>query len=155
MSESPVPEGPTAVPVQFRLVYVFYAISLLGSWLTLFGVGGALFGAVAVLPAIPILVFWGYVFSRRSRPRALLNACLVALVVGPCLIGLLWPARAAVSASHRRTACVNNLISLSLGWLMTCVALAETPPRDADRVVIVRNENTTTSHGRNSTPAGD
>ena len=38
-----------------------------------------------------------------------------------------------------------NLISLSLGWLMTCVALAETPPRDADRVVVVRNENSDVS----------
>ena len=48
-----------------------------------------------------------------------------------------------------------NLISLSLGWLTTGVALAEPAPRDVDRVLIVRDEITTTSQGRNSTLGGD
>ncbi len=40
---------------------------------------------------------------------------------------------------------LQNLITLSLGWLTACVALAQIPSRDADRVVIVRNENSPVS----------
>jgi hypothetical protein len=40
---------------------------------------------------------------------------------------------------------LQNLISLSIAWLMTCAALAETLPRGADRVVVVRNENSAVS----------
>ena len=40
---------------------------------------------------------------------------------------------------------LQNLITLSLGWLTACVGLAQSPPRDADRVVVVRNENSPVS----------
>ena len=40
---------------------------------------------------------------------------------------------------------LQNLITLSLGWLTACVALAQSPSRDADRVVVVRNENSPVS----------
>lgn len=40
---------------------------------------------------------------------------------------------------------LQNLISLSLGWLIACVALAEPPPHGADRVVVARNENSAVS----------
>ena len=37
------------------------------------------------------------------------------------------------------------LVCLSLAWLVTCTASAEAPPRDADRVAVVRNENSPVS----------
>ena len=40
---------------------------------------------------------------------------------------------------------LQNLITLSLGWLTACVALAQSPSRDADRVVVVRNESSPVS----------
>ena len=40
---------------------------------------------------------------------------------------------------------LQNLITLSLGWLTVCVALAQIPSRGADRVVVVRNENSPVS----------
>jgi hypothetical protein len=40
---------------------------------------------------------------------------------------------------------LQKLISLSLGWLIACIALAEPPPHDAGRVVIVRNESSAVS----------
>lgn len=36
---------------------------------------------------------------------------------------------------------LRHLVTLALGWLVAGPTLAETPPNDADRVVVVRNEN--------------
>jgi hypothetical protein len=69
-------ENPTRarwpITFQFRLVHIFYVTALVGSTL-------ATFGPDAILLAAVILAFWAYVFSRRSRPRGLLEACLLLL----------------------------------------------------------------------------
>jgi hypothetical protein len=106
---------PDAVPAeqppfrfQFSLIHLFYAIALFGAALAAFG----LFGGGA---AIPILAFWAYVYSRRSRPRALCEGCLTVLICW-CLFGPLL--QVLLDNGHRearrRSRCRNNLKQIAL-----------------------------------------
>lgn len=127
MSETPITERPAWPVVQFRLAHLLYALALFGSCLALFETAG-------IGVAIVILVFWGYVFSSRSRPRALLKACL-ALLVGFCLLGLVLPAIPVARESSRWTACANNLKMITLALQNYHDTYGEFPPaciRDRD-----------------------
>lgn len=98
--------APRPFVFQFRLVHLFYATALVGATL-------ATFGSEAILLAAVTLAFWTYVYSRRSRPRGLLEGVLL-LVVFFCLHSRFWGIQAARESS-RRSYCANNL---------KCVAVA-------------------------------
>jgi hypothetical protein len=104
----PVPAQQPPFRFQFPLVHLFYAVTLCGAAL-------AAFGGLGLGVAIPILAFWAYVYSRRSRPRALVEGCFTLLICW-CLIGpslrLLTVSGAREAA--RRTACGHNLKQIAL-----------------------------------------
>jgi hypothetical protein len=104
----PVPAPQPPFRFQFPLVHFFYAIALFGAALAAFGVSG-------IGVAVPILGFWAYVYSRRSRPRALGEGCLTVLICC-CLIG---PLLQALLDDHHRDAsrrrrCYYNLKQIAL-----------------------------------------
>lgn len=106
--------------LQFRLVHLFYAVTLLASGLATFGVSG--------LPvALCILLFWGYVFSRPSPARAFVLLLLVFLI-SSCLIGLLLPAIQVTREAGRGTPCNNNLKQIMIALQYYCEDYGTFPP---------------------------
>jgi hypothetical protein len=104
MSESPAPQSAAPVPIQFRLIHVFYAMAVLGSCL-------AVFGPMGTFATVAVLVFWGYALTSPSRPPALARGCLVACVLGLCLTCCLaYPWTLSHPAElYRRLQCNDNL----------------------------------------------
>lgn len=100
------PAGHVQPSFRFRLVHVFYAMSLLAAAM-------ATFGAAGVRLAVPILGFWAYVFFSRSRPRGLADGCLV-VTTGGCLIALLLPCISPAREAARRATCANHLKNLAI-----------------------------------------
>ena len=102
---------------QFRLIHLFYAIALVGSTL-------GTFGSEAIVLAAVILAFWTYVFSRRSRPRGLLEACILL----PLLFCLLTMHLPVDRHSRRRSSCNNNLKNVALALQAYHDVYGEFPP---------------------------
>ncbi len=115
-----LPKQASSPEFAIRLAYILYASVLLGITLAMFGVFGL---AVAFLT----LFFWGYVFCRRFRPRALAEACLMLLLFCGCLIVLFVPVSAARDAA-RRVQCGNNLRQLALALHSYHDAYGRFPP---------------------------
>jgi hypothetical protein len=101
-----LPEQQPPPNFQFRLVHILYVYALLGVTLATFGCFG-----LGLAPVI--LLVWSYVYSHRSRPRALAQACLMLLVCS-CLICLLLPAISFAREAARRAQCTCHLKQLAL-----------------------------------------
>jgi hypothetical protein len=102
-----LPEQQPPPNFQFRLVHVLYLYALLGVTL-------ATFGPFGLGVAFVILLFWGCVYSHRSRPRALAQACLTLLACS-CLIGLLLPPGVSFDREFGRSVqCTCNLKQVAL-----------------------------------------
>lgn len=104
-SESPEPSGPPPSWLRFRLVHVFYAMTLLGSALSVFGGWGLIVG-------VCVVASWAGVFSSRSRRRALRFGCLLVLLGGCLLTCVLVPAN--YNQLWCRIQCSNNLEQIAL-----------------------------------------
>ncbi len=105
-SDSQPAAAPSSPPLQFRIVHLLYALAVLATSAALMGGWGVIAG--------PIVVgFWAWVFTRQSRPKGLLQACL-ALCLGACCTGLLLPAVSKVRAPARRLSCLNNMKQICL-----------------------------------------
>ena len=95
---------------QFRLIHAAYVFTLLACGLATFGAGG-------IILATPLCVFWGFVFTSRSRPRTFTSICL--LILGILLaFGLLGIASVAMAYSPRsavhRMVCSNHLKQIAI-----------------------------------------
>jgi hypothetical protein len=93
---------------QFRLIHGVYVVTLLACSLATFGIGG-------IFLATPICILWGWVFTSRSRPRALANICSLLILLAFCLFVLLSQAMGYSSRSAvRRMTCANHLKEIAL-----------------------------------------
>ncbi len=115
-----LPEQQPSPNFQFGLVPILYVYALLGVTLATFGCFG-----IGLAPAI--ILFWGYVYNHRSRPRALARACLMLLVCS-CLICLLLPGISFAREAARRAQCTNNIKQLAFALHNYHDAYGQFPP---------------------------
>ena len=107
---------------------------------TLLAVSMATFGAGGVLLGVFVTLFWAAVFTSRSRPRAFLQACLVALVC--FLIGvLLLPAVQSAREAAFCVVCSNNLKQIAMALHMYNEQYGSFPP------AYIADENGNPKHG--------
>jgi hypothetical protein len=126
VSEIPLDEqatSPSAVPprLQFRLAHVVYVTALLASALATFGPGG-------IAPGLAILGAWGYVFGRRSRPRALATVCLLLTVGFCCCPFFLLQSWSRARNAMWRTMCLNNLKQIATALNNYSIVYGSLPP---------------------------
>jgi hypothetical protein len=92
---------------QLRPIHCVYIFTLLVCGLATFGTGG-------IILATPICLFWGFVFTSRSRPRTFANICLLILLAVGLLSSLSQAMGYSPRSAVRRMMCSNNLKLIAL-----------------------------------------
>src|SRR5688572_16573457 len=87
--------------------HVAYGLTLLACGMATFGVGGIVLAAL-------ICVFWGLVFTSRSRPRAFAKVSLWFLLAFCLLCFLSLTMGYSPRSAVRRMTCANNLKHIAL-----------------------------------------
>lgn len=104
MSSDPTsPKRVWPLSIRFRLIHLFYAVTLLATSL-------ATFGAAGLLPGVILVLSWAVVFSSPARPKALFITCVVVFLGCCCLL----PAIDTAHDAARRAHCYSNLRQIAV-----------------------------------------